>query len=93
MGGVVTIFHAPEINYLGVILGKKGTRMDPAKVAGVRDWPTPTCVKDVRSFHGFCNFYHTFIAGFSKIALPSMPLPRKGCRLVGPLWPRRHSIC
>ena len=35
-----SIFHAPEIDYLGVILGKKGTRMDPAKVSGVRSWPT-----------------------------------------------------
>ena len=52
--------------------------MDPAKVAGVRSWPTPTCVKDVRSFHGFCNFYRTFIAGFSKIALPLNALTKKG---------------
>ena len=72
------IFHAPEIDYLGVILGKKGTRMDLAKVSGVRSWPTPTCVKDVRLFHGFCNFYRAFIAGFSKIALPLNALTKKG---------------
>ena len=52
--------------------------MDLAKVSGVCDWPTPKCVKDVRSFHGFCNFYQAFITGFSKIALPLNALTKKG---------------
>ena len=73
-----SVFHASAIDYLGVILEKGKTRMDPAKVSGVRDWPTPKCVKDVRSFHGFCNFYRAFIAGFSKIALPLNTLAKKG---------------
>ena len=30
-----SIFHAPTIDYLGVILEKGKTRMDPAKVSGV----------------------------------------------------------
>ena len=73
-----SIFHASAIDYLRVILEKGKTRMDPAKVSGVCDWPTPKCVKDVRSFHGFCNFYRAFIAGFSKIALPLNALTKKG---------------
>ena len=73
-----SVFHASAIDYLRVILEKGKTRMDPAKVSGVRDWPTPKCVKDVRSFHGFCNFYLAFIAGFSKIALPLNTLTKKG---------------
>ena len=73
-----SIFHALAIDYLGVILEKGRTRMDPAKVSGVRDWPVPKCVKDVCSFHRFCNFYRAFIAGFSKIALPLNALTKKG---------------
>ena len=73
-----SVFHASAIDYLGVILEKGKTRMDPAKVSGVPDWPTPRCIKDVRSFHGFCNFYRAFIAGFSKIALPLNALTKKG---------------
>ena len=73
-----SVFHASAIDYLGVILEKGKTRMDPAKVSGVRDWPIPKCVKDVRSFHGFCYFYWAFIAGFSKIALPLNTLTKKG---------------
>ena len=41
------VFHAPSIDYLGVILGEGVTHMDPVKVNGIRDWPTPTSVKDI----------------------------------------------
>jgi hypothetical protein len=54
-------FHVPSINYLGLVLEKGATKMDPVKLAGIRDWPIPKTVKDVRSFHGFCNFYRSFI--------------------------------
>ena len=64
------VFHAPSIDYLGVILERGVTRMDPVKIKGIRDWPTPTSVKDIRSFLGFCNFYHPFIKGFSAVTRP-----------------------
>ena len=51
------MFHAPHIDYLGVILEKGMIRMDPVKIEGIKNWPTPTKVKDVCSFLGFCNFY------------------------------------
>jgi len=63
-------FHQREIEYLGMIVGNGAVRMDPVKVKGITDWPTPSCVKDVRSFLGFCNFYRAFISDFSNIARP-----------------------
>jgi hypothetical protein len=42
-------FHVAHVNYLGVILEKGVTRMDPIKIAGIKDWPTPKKVKDVTS--------------------------------------------
>ena len=71
------IFHAPSIDYLGVILERGVTCMDPVKVAGVRDWPTPKNTREVCSFHSFCNFYHPFIKALSKIALPLNALTKK----------------
>ena len=71
------IFHAPCIDYLGVILEKGVTCMDPVKITAIRDWPTPDKVKDIRSFLGFCNFYRAFIKGFASIARPLNALTRK----------------
>jgi hypothetical protein len=39
--------------------------MDPVKIAGVIDWPTPLAKKEVQSLIGFVNFYCHFIPGFS----------------------------
>ena len=50
-------WEVDSIDYLGLILEKGVTRMDPTKVEGIKHWPRPMKVKDVRSFLGFCNFY------------------------------------
>ena len=71
------VWESPRMDYLGLILEKGVTRMDPAKIASVHDWPIPTTVKQVRSFLGFCNFYHAFIRGFSHLAKPLNNLTKK----------------
>ena len=63
-------FHQKEVKYLGMIVGNGSVYMDPVKVEGITQWPTPSCVKDVCSFLGFCNFYRAFISDFSNIARP-----------------------
>ena len=70
-------FHQKEVEYLGVIIGGGKVQMDPIKVAGIANWPTPTTVKEVRSFLGFCNFYRAFIPTFSHIARPLNDLTKK----------------
>jgi hypothetical protein len=51
--------------------------MDPVKVAGVTEWPTPKSKKEVQSFLGFANFYRRFIEGFSHHAKPLFELTKK----------------
>src|SRR6202041_2736205 len=51
--------------------------MDPIKLAGIRDWPSPTTVKQTRSFLGFRNYYRRFISGFAEIARPLHELTKK----------------
>jgi hypothetical protein len=51
--------------------------MDPGKVSAVRDWTTPTMLKEVRVFIGFSNFYRRFIKDFSSIARPLHDLTKK----------------
>jgi len=63
-------FHQREVEYLGVLIGNGLVKMDPIKVQGISEWPTPQTVKDVQSFLGFCNFYRAFIKNFSDIVRP-----------------------
>ena len=44
--------------------------MDPIKIAGIAEWPTPSSKREVQQFLGFCNFYRRFIEGYSRFALP-----------------------
>jgi hypothetical protein len=50
-------FYHQEVKYLGFIISTNGTKMDPAKVATVQEWPEPWNIKDIQSFLGFANFY------------------------------------
>ena len=50
-------FHVTETKYLGLIVSTEGIKIDLAKVAAIRNWDRLTCVKEIRSFIGFCNFY------------------------------------
>jgi len=63
-------FHWKRIEYLGLVISENKAEMDPVKVAGVCNWPTPENRTDVQAFIGFVNFYHCFIRDFSTIARP-----------------------
>ncbi len=60
-------FHVPSMDYLGVILEKGVTHMDPVKIAGINNWPTPKNLTQLHSGLGFFNFYRPFIKGFAQI--------------------------
>jgi hypothetical protein len=54
-------FHVIKTRYLGFIILMDGIQVDPEKVIAVQKWKTPTTVRGVQSFLGFCNFYQRFI--------------------------------
>jgi hypothetical protein len=58
-----------RIEYLGIIISHNKVEMDPVKIAGVVEWPTPSNKKEVQSFIGFVNFYQHFIPAFSHHAV------------------------
>jgi len=70
-------FAKTEVDYLGMIIAEDQIKMDPKKLRGITEWPTPTTVKEVRSFLGFGNFYRRFIAHFSDLAFPLNNLLKK----------------
>lgn len=62
---------------LGHIISAKGIEVDKAKVDLVRHLPSPTSVREVRSFLGHAGFYRRFIKDFSHIARPLCRLLQK----------------
>jgi len=69
-------FYRKQIEYLGLVISENKVEMDPVKVAGVHDWPTPENQTDIQAFIGFVNFYRCFIWDFSTIARPLFDLTR-----------------
>ena len=70
-------FEKEKIEYLGMIIEQRKIAMDPVKLGGIHDWPTPTSIKQICSFLGFGNFYQKFIKGFSHLAQPLNDLLKK----------------
>jgi hypothetical protein len=66
-----------EVEYLGMIIKPGQVAKDPAKLSRISKWMTPTSVKEVRSFLGFCNFYRHFISHYSDLAQPLIDLTKK----------------
>ena len=70
-------FYKMKIKYLGMIIEEGRISMNPVKLGGIRDWPTPTTVKQVQSFLGFRNFYRKFIFHYSDLDQPLNDLTKK----------------
>ncbi|CAN6576792.1 unnamed protein product [Malus baccata var. baccata] len=62
---------------LGHIISEKGIEVDKSKIDLVRHLPSPTSIREVRSFLGHAGFYRRFIKDFSKIAQPLCRLLQK----------------
>jgi len=66
------------VSFLGHVISRGGIVVDPFKVEAVMSWESPKSVFEIRSFLGSTSYYHRFIEGFSKLALPFTKLTRKG---------------
>jgi hypothetical protein len=75
-------FEKTRIEYLGVIILHNKVEMDPVKIAGVVDWPTPSNKKEVQSSVSFVKFYRHFIPGFSHHACALFDLTMKDVRFI-----------
>ena len=53
-----------HVRFLGHMVSEQGVSTDPEKVRAIAKWPTPTCVKDVRSFLGMAGHYRRFVRIF-----------------------------
>jgi len=74
-----------KVTFLGYTISQDGVGTDPGKIEAVRDWPTPTNLRQCRAFVGLCQYYRRFVPNFSAIAAPLYNLTKKGAHFV---WSR-----
>ena len=63
--------------YLGHTLTAEGVVPNDQKVQAVKEFPQPTCSKEVRSFLGLVNFYRRHVPNLAVFARPLTALTRK----------------
>ena len=51
------IWKVREIDFLGLVMGSGGIKIQEEKVAGVLEWPRPKTVKEVQKLLGLANYY------------------------------------
>ena len=69
-----------EVEFLGVVIGPEGIKIEKGKVKGVLEWPIPKCVKNIQKFLELANYYRQFIEGFATVARPLHDLVKKDKR-------------
>ena len=62
-------FHVKKIKFLKLIFEINDVKMNSAKIKIIIEWNISICLKKVKSFIKFCNFYKRFITknGFIKV--------------------------
>ena len=71
-----------RVDFLGYTVSREGVGTDPEKVSAIRDWPTPTNLRQSRAFVGLCQYYRRFVPKFSEVAAPLHALTKKGAHFI-----------
>jgi len=66
-----------EVEFLGVVTGLEGIKMEKEKMKNVFDWLTSKEVKDIQKFLELSNYYWQFIRDFAVIARSLYDLVKK----------------
>lgn len=70
-------FCLKDFTFLGYRISSSGIKPDPDKIKAVKDFATPTSVKNVRQFLGLTGYYRRFIQDYARHAEPLHALTRK----------------
>ncbi|WZY72333.1 hypothetical protein YC2023_004573 [Brassica napus] len=64
------VFCTDQLIFIGFVVSSQGLKVDEEKIKVIQEWPTPSTIGHVRSFHGLARFYRRFVKDFSTIAAP-----------------------
>ena len=70
-------FGKKEIEHLGHVISEKGISVSIDRIKTITQFPTPTCIKDLRSNLGLVNFARRFIKDYAGIPAPLVLLTGK----------------
>jgi hypothetical protein len=71
-------FAQQRLSYLGHVISPNGVATDEEKIQVVQMWPTPTSIKELRSFLGLAGYYRKFVRHFGILSKPLTNMLRKG---------------
>ena len=75
-----SVFLQPQMDFLGVRISKDGVTINPAKVAGLRNYPRDIFnLRQARGFLGVARYHRMFCKNFLIIAAPITKLTGKEC--------------
>jgi len=73
-----SIFMQPQMDFLGVCISKHGATINPAKIAGIAEYPRNILnLRQARGFLGVTGYHRMFIKNFSTITAPITRLTGK----------------
>ena len=65
-----TTLFALTIEFVGHVISEHGVACSPKKIECIKNIPTPTTPKTLRSYLGFFSYYRKFVPKYSEIARP-----------------------
>jgi len=77
-----------KVKYLGHEVSAGGVSTDPGKIEAVKEWSTPKCASELRTFLGFAGYYRRFCPDFATVAKPLNRLTAKGVEFC---WQQEHD--
>ena len=71
------VFGKDQVQYLGHQISAKGITPSDNHVNSVKTFPTPTNIRELRSFNGLCVYFGQFIPNKGELLAPLLELTRK----------------